>query len=188
MLDKKIDVLMSEMSAIRNEINTSKETIHSILNFFFVLIGAEVSLFVAIWDSSVDFNIVFIRLLILTIPVLFMCLSMYHSECVMRIHSYSNYVDSNIRGKIQKLLGEPLLKSKSKTPTKSIIGVFKESPIDAKLGYLSKLGIKAISMLLPILFYICMVNQISIKTTIMERIVVLIDIFFVFTLLFMQHD
>ena len=34
MNEKKIDVLLSEMTAIRNEINITKETIHSILNFF----------------------------------------------------------------------------------------------------------------------------------------------------------
>lgn len=188
MIDKKIDVLMNEMSAIRSEINTSKETIHSILNFFFVLIGAEVSLFVAIWDSSIDFSNIFIRLLILIIPLLFMCLSVYHSECVIRIHTYSNYVDSSIRDKIQELLGDPLLNAKSKTPTKSIIDVFKKCPLDAKLGYLSKLGIKTISMLLPILFYICMVNQNSIKMIVVEYLFFLIDAVLIITLLFMQHD
>lgn len=31
MTEKKVDVLMSEMSAIRGEINTTKETVHNIL-------------------------------------------------------------------------------------------------------------------------------------------------------------
>lgn len=46
MNEKKIDVLLSEMTAIRNEINITKETIHSILNFF-ILIGIEVSFLIA---------------------------------------------------------------------------------------------------------------------------------------------
>lgn len=36
MLEKKVDVLMCEMSAVRNEINSTKETVHNILNFFCV--------------------------------------------------------------------------------------------------------------------------------------------------------
>lgn len=188
MVEKKIDVLINEMTAIRNEINTSKDTIHSILNFFFILIAAEVSLFIAAWDNSIDFGNVFVRLLILAIPFLFMCLSTYHSECVIRIHTYSNYVDTNIRDKIQELLGEPLLNAKSKTPTTSILGVFKNSPIDAKLGYLSKLGLKAMSMLLPFMFYTCMLHQQQIDITFLERVMATIDAGLIMSLFFMQHD
>ena len=72
-----------------------------------------------------------VRFLVLAIPRIFMCLSMYHSECVMIIHNYIEYIDLDIRNKIQELLGEPLLNTKSKIPTKSIIGVFKSSPLEA---------------------------------------------------------
>lgn len=188
MVDKKVDVLMNEMTAIRNEINTTKETIHSILNFFFILIGTEVSLFIAAWDSSIDFANTFVRLLILTIPFVFMCLSMYHSECVIRIHKYISYVDKDIRDKIKELLGEPLLNSKSKIQTKSIIDIFKKSPLEAKFGYLSKLGLKVTSMILPLLFYIYMVHQKQIDLWIVEYIMFAIDVVFIISLFFTQHD
>lgn len=188
MNEKKIDVLMSEMTAIRNEINTTKETIHSILNFFFILIGIEVSLLIAAWSSSVDLSNIMVRFLVLSIPLLFMCLSMYHSECVMRIHNYIEYIDFDIRNKIQELLGEPLLNTRSKIPTKSIIGVFKSSPLEAKLGYLSKLGIKIMSMLFPLLFYVYIVYYQQIDILLIERIMFAVDIGFIVTLFFMQHD
>lgn len=188
MIDKKIDVLMNEMIAIRNEINTTKETIHSILNFFFILISTEVSLLIAASGSSIDLGNIIVRLLILTIPFLFMCLSIYHSECVMRIHKYINYVDLDIRNKIQELLGEPLLNPKSKIPTKSIIDVFKKTPLEAKMGYLSKLGIKIMSMLFPLLFYVYIVQYQQIDIYIVEYIMFVIDSSFIIILFFMQHD
>lgn len=188
MLEKKVDVLISEMSAIRNEINSTKETVHNILNFFFVLIGAEVSLFIAAWDSLVDFDSIFVRLLILTIPFPFMCLSMYHTECIIRIHKYIRYVDFNIRNKIEELLGEPLLNAKSKTATKSIMGVLKKGPLDAKFGYLSKLGLKLMSMLFPLLFYIYMIQRRQINVEPVEYIMITVDVTFIAALFFMQHD
>lgn len=188
MEDKKIDVLMNEMTAIRNEINTTKETIHSILNFFFVLTSAEASLFVTALNSSINFNNYYVRFLILVIPTIFMCLSVYHSECVMRIHTYIKYVDVNIRDKLHEILGEPLLNDKSKIPTKNIFGVFKKSPLEAKFGYLSKLGLKVISMILPVMFYIYMHKQYNLDVTVLEYIMISIDIVFIVTLFFMQHD
>lgn len=188
MTEKKVDVLMSEMSAIRGEINTTKETVHNILNYFFVLIGIEVSLFIAAWDSSVDFDSIFVRLLILLIPFIFMCLSIYHTECVMRIHTYIKYVDFDIRNKIGELLGEPLLNAKSKTATKSFMCVLKKGPLDAKLGYLSKLGLKLMSMLFPLLFYVYMVQQRRINMGFAEYIIFSVDVAFIVALFFMQHD
>lgn len=188
MLEKKVDVLISEMSAIRNEINSTKETVHNILNFFFVLIGTEVSLFIAAWDSFVDFDSIFVRILILSIPFPFMCLSMYHTECIIRIHNYIQYVDCNIRNRIKELLGEPLLNVKSKTATKSIMDVLKKGPLDAKLGYLSKFGLKLMSMLFPLFFYIYMVQRMQINMEPVECIVIAVDVTFIVALFFMQHD
>lgn len=185
---KKVDVLMAEMTAVRNEINTTKETIHSILNFFFILISAEISLFVSVWDSVFTLTNPLIRLFILLIPILFFCLSIYHSECVMRIHTYITYVDSTIRNKIGTLLGDPLLNNQSKFPTKTVFGVFHKSPMAAKLGYLSKLGIKIISMLLPILFYIYTIRSNCMPMSIYEWILLPVDIVLTISLFFMQHD
>ena len=189
MVDKKIDVLMSEMTAIRNEINTTKETIHSILNFFFILISAEISLFVSALNGMIDFENGFVRIMILSIPFLFMCLSIYHSECVMRIHIYIDYVDTNIRKKVAELLGEPLLNPHSKTPTKSFIDIFKKGhPLSAKLGYLSKLGLKIMSILITLLFYLYMVYSRQSTIYVLELIMFIIDTSYIFILFFMQHD
>lgn len=188
MIEKKVDVLMCEMTAVRNEINSTKETVHNILNFFFVLIGTEVSLFIAAWDSLVYFDSIFVRLLILTIPFPFMCLAIYHTECVMRIHKYIQYIDFNIRNKIEELLGEPLLNEKSKTATKSIMDVLKKGPLDAKFGYLSKLWLKLMSMLFPLLFYVYMIQRREINIESVEYILITVDVTFIAALFFMQHD
>ncbi len=188
MLEMKVMVLMNEMTAIRNEINATKETIHSIMNFFFILIGAEVSLFIAIWKRTVDFNDFFIRILILSIPWLFICLSFYHTECVMRIHMYISYIDVNIRGKIKELLGDPLLNSKSKEPTNSIIDLFSKRSVSARLAYISKLGIKLMSMLIPCIFYFCMIQEKGIKATFIENVMLSVDFLLIIILFFTQHD
>lgn len=188
MIDKKIDVLMSEMTAIRNEINTTKETIHSILNFFFILISAEISLFISALNGMIDFENEFVRNMILSIPFLFMCLSLYHSECVMRIHIYINYIDTDIRNKVSELLGEPLLNSHSKTATKSIVDVFRKHPISAKFGYLSKLGLKIMSIFITLLFYLYMVYSKHLTISVLELIMLIIDVSYIIILFFMQHD
>lgn len=185
---KKIDILMSEMSAVRSAIDGHNSTIHSLKNFMFVLTGAEISLFVAIASNSVDFNNFAIRILILMIPILFMCLAIHHTACIIRIHRDYKYLNYDLYDKLSELAETAVYEGSNITESKSVLQLLRKVPLDAKLSYLSNLIIKLISTSLGCVFYICLIVEHSIQPSVIEYIVFLFNILCICSLVVLQHD
>ena len=183
----KVTIIMAEYNAYKEEIRSTKETIRSIVNYVFILLAALFSFVVAIFSTDIQFENISVRLTFLVLPECFFLLSMYHTQCVMRLHRYSRYIDDEIGNKIKSITGEQLLNGQSKHETKNIFRLMK-LPIDARVAFLSKIGIMLFSVALPLFFWLAMCIHSNTVTLPVEWILFSVGTVCIVALLFMQHD
>jgi len=187
MNDVKVTIILAEYNAYKEAIKSTEETIRSIVNIVFVLFTAQLSLMTAVISVTIKFNGLFIRIIFLLIPECCILLSMYHSQCVMRIHNYSNYIDIEIGKRLKKITGEQLINNHSKHSTKNIFKLVK-SPTVSKIAFLSKLGIMLAPVTLSLVFWLAMCINCNVTIQIIEWIMFALGIVCAITLFFMQHD
>lgn len=143
---ERLQVLLAEYERIRDEILHHKTTQQTVVNFIIVLIAAEVAFFA---QSSVNTQLVQYPALLLLLPLPFAFLGLYHSAYTIRIHKLADFMDGELREKIEAVVGPGALRSRSYVPTRHIFLLAKAAR-DGRLTYLSLFGLKCLPQLVPL--------------------------------------
>lgn len=146
----KLQALLTEYGRIKDEIIRHSATQQTILNFVILLLLAEMASLAQMFMMDLQPPPPLILNLLLIAPIPFALLSLYHTSYTMRIHKLASYMDGELKEKIEKIVGEGTLRTRSFNPTPNIL-VLPNSLPDGRISYISLFGLKALPQLLPLI-------------------------------------
>jgi hypothetical protein len=103
-IDRRLTVLLAEYERIQNDIRHHKTTLQMIVNFLILMTGLQLAALPYVANSLTRFPEL---LLAATLP--FAALAVYHSAYTSRVHDSANYFDTNVRVKINSIVGNNTL-------------------------------------------------------------------------------
>ncbi len=149
----RLQALLAEYERIKDEIIRHATTQQTILNFVILLLSAELAALVQIFLMLTQPSRPLLVNLLLIIPIPFALLSLYHSAYTLRIHKLGSHMDCELREKIETIVGEGTLRTRSFCPTPNILALPKALP-DGKMAYLALFGLKGLPQLLALITYV----------------------------------
>lgn len=144
--ESQLQVLLAEHQRVRDEILHHKSTQQTIVNFVILLVAAEIALFSQVVEKGFDARYTTVLLLL---PVPFALLAIYHSAYTARVHKLAEYIDGELRDKIERIVGERTLRTKSYYATRNILDLRHARP-DGKATYLALMGLKSLPQIVPL--------------------------------------
>lgn len=148
----RLQVLLAEYGRIKDEIIRHTTTQQIILNFVILLLSAEIAALSQIFLMVTQQPQPLLNLLLI-VPIPFAFLALYHSSYTLRIHKLGSYMDGELKEKIETIVGEGTLRTRSFYPTPNILALPKALP-DGKMAYLALFGLKALPQLLALITYV----------------------------------
>jgi len=149
----RLQVLLVEYERIKDEIIRHTTTQQIILNFVILLLSGEIAALAQIFLMVTQQPQPLLVNLLLIFPIPFAFLALYHSSYTIRIHKLGSYIDGELKEKIETIVGEGTLRTRSFYPTPNILALPKALP-DGKMAYLALFGLKALPQLLALIIYV----------------------------------
>ncbi len=143
---ERLSVLLAEYQRVRDEILHHKSTQQTVMNFIILLAAAEVAMFSQIVERGFDARYTTVLLLL---PLPFALLAVYHSAYTARIHVLAEYLDGDLRHKLEHIVGDGALRAKSYYATRNVLGL-RHARSDGKATYLALLGLKSLPQIVPL--------------------------------------